>query len=180
MGGPYPLHSLSRLYSRPTKSRTRSSPLGAMGATGDRLAKVNSGQPLVPCGCHGSQGPKAPWPPLGGNTLARRLRIGGGRCVPPNLFPTYSPSPGWPPILGVLCRAFCYRFLPIFRTFLGGSYREPLMWGAIPGGYPREHPGKLSNPLRAFSRVYLPPQGCPWGPLGQPRPGPQAVLRASG
>ncbi len=121
MGGAYPLPSLLAgcILAPPTKSRTRSS----------------LWVPWEPTQFHGNHGPgpreglvcwsgavsmnaQGPWPPAGGGkTLARRLCIWGVGVSP--LPVPYVPPGMAPPILGVLRRAFYYRCLPIFRTFLG-------------------------------------------------------------
>ena len=49
-----------------------------------------------------SMAPRPMAPLLGGKYTREKALHKGGWCVPPTLFPTYSPSPGWPPILGVL------------------------------------------------------------------------------
>ena len=57
-------------------------------------------------------------------------------------------------------------------NFLGRFLREPLIWGAILGGYPREHPGEHLTPTSLLASV-SPPQGA-MGPLGL-GPTPQRV-----
>ncbi len=57
----------------------------------------------------------------------------------------------------------------ILPTFLGGSYGEPLRWGAIWEDYPGETGRGYPLPGRA-SRECIPPKGGPWA-LGQPPKG---------
>ncbi len=115
MGGPTPYEPLPAVFSPPQGTgvacNKSSIPLGAMGAMGQGPEKVCWSGAV-------SMNAQGPWPPAGGGkTLARRLCRGGS--VSPLPVPYVCPSQDGPPILGVLRRAFYYRFLPIFRTFLG-------------------------------------------------------------
>ena len=61
--------------------------------------------------------PKAHWPPLGGRYTLERRRWGSGVYILPRS-PRVCPPQDGPHMYGSR-RAFYYRFLPIFRTFLG-------------------------------------------------------------
>ncbi len=94
MGGPTPTEPLAAV-SRPTKSRTRSSPLG-LGPTPKGGAILEPWAFMETAKAKGTKAQRPMAPCLGGgNTLARRLAQGGVVC-PPYLFPTYVP-PRWPP-----------------------------------------------------------------------------------
>ncbi len=64
--------------------------------------------------------------------------LGGGRYTLERLaggIPYYSlgSPPGMAPLILGVSLVIRYRSLPNFRTFLGGSYREPLRYGGHPG-----------------------------------------------